>query len=243
MNKILTNIKYYIKVHMIWAAWYLIIAVSVLCLLYYVLIKTSVINYSTGSLSYRLWGAIIFQFAISMRFKEDFDFLLTLSNTRQQIFQSLMGVALLFSAFYSGIIVLERVIIDHLNNSLGLLLVKDFFHYLSPYATENLFLQFVFFFMLCLSFSVFGLLMGSLFYRFGKKFMLAFWLIFSAIPTVVFPLYLWILYLSDNLSEYIKTIGEFFMIFDLAAVSGELFFLTIIFSIAAWLNFRRLPQK
>ena len=178
---------------MTFAAWYLIITVSVLFLLYYVLIKTSVINNSTGSLSYRLWGSVIFQFAISMRFKEDFDFLLTLSNTRNQIFQSFMGIALIFSAFYSALIVLEKVIIDHLNNLLGFHTVKDIFHYLAPYATDNIFIQFVYFFMLCLCCSAFGLLMGSLFYRFGKKFMVAFWLIFSTIPTIAFPLYIWIL--------------------------------------------------
>ena len=243
MNEILVNMKYKMKFQMTWAAWYLIISVSVLFLLYYVLIKTLAINNNTGSLSYRLWGSIIFQFAITMRFKEDFDFLLTLSKTRNQIFQSLMGIALIFSAFFSGLIVLERVIIDHLNNTFGFHSVKDFFHYLAPYAMDSLFLQFVFFFMLCLCCSVFGLLMGSLFYRLGKKFIVAFWLIFSAIPTVVFPLYLWILHLRNHLSGFIKTMDEFFRTFDVAAGSGVLFILAIIFSIAAWLNIRRLPQK
>jgi hypothetical protein len=237
------NIKYKMKVHMTWAAWYLIIYASAMFLLYYVLIKTSVINNSTGSLSYRIWGLIIFQFAVTMRFKENFDFFLTLSNTRNEIFQSLMGVALIFSAFFSGLIVLERVIVDHLNNIFGLHTVKDFFHYLAPYATDNHFLQFIFFLILCICCSSFGLLMGSLFYRFGKKFMVAFWLIFSAIPTVIFPLFLWILHLRNHLSGSVKAMGEFFRTFDVTAGSGVLFILTIIFSIAAWLNIQRLPQK
>ena len=243
MNILMSNIKYKMKYQFTWATWYLIISVSVLFLLYYVLIKTSLITSSTGSLSFRLWGLIIFQFATTMRFKEDFDFLLTFSNTRKQIFQSLMGVVLIFSTFFSGIIVLERVIIDHLNNIFGFHSVKDVFHYLAPYTTDSLFLQFVFFLLLCLCCSVFGLLMGSLFYRYGKKFMVAFWLIFSAIPTIVFPLYLWILYLRYLLSASMRDMGEFFRDFDVAAGSGVLFILAILFGIAAWLNIRRLPQK
>lgn len=225
------------------AAWYLIITVALLFLLYYMLIKTSLITNNTGSISYRLWGAVIFQFAISIRFREDFDFLLTLSNTRLQIYQSFIGVAVIFSAFYSGLIVLEKVIVDHLNTILGLHTVKDIFHFLAPYAIDNLVIQFVYFFMLCLFFSVSGLLIGSLFYRFGNKFVLAFWLLFSAIPTVVFPLYLWILHLRSNLDESIRIMGDLITTFDVTAGAGVLFVLTVIFGIATWLNIQHLSQK
>lgn len=239
----LMNIKYKMKVYLAFTAWYMLIAVPILFILYYILIETDVINSSTGSVSYRLWGLIIFLFAISIRFKEDFDFMITLSSTRAQIFQSLIGISLIISAIFSGVIVLERIVIDHLNNSLGLIAVKDFFHYLAPYATDNLFLEFVFFLALCFFYSIFGILIGSLSYRFGKKFMIGFWLVFSAIPTVVLPLYLWVLYLNNELSDYIKTMVAFSMEFDLIAVSGELLFMTIIFGFASWINIRRLPQR
>ena len=191
MNKIVLNIRYKMRYQLSWIAWYLVIYVIIMFLLYIGLIKTSLINISSGSLVYRLWGSVIVQFAWTMRFKEDFDFLLTLSNTRNDIFLSLLGVAFGFSAFFSGLIVLERLIVDHLNNVFGYHNITDPFHFFAPYSTDNLYLQFVFFLVLCVCLSIFGLLMGSLFYRFGKKFTLAFWLMFSAIPVVFFPLLLW----------------------------------------------------
>jgi len=231
------------KYQFTWAAWYPAIYVIVMLPLYYGLIKTSLINASEGSLVYRLWGSVIFQFAITMRFKEDFDFFLTLSNTRNEIFQSLLGVVLCFSAFFSGLIVLERLIVDYLNNIFGYHNITDPFHFFSPYSTANLYVQFIFFLVLCVCCSLFGLLMGSLFYRFGKKFTLAFWLMFSSIPMVFLPLLLWPLYRGGNLSRSITAMGEFLRNFDVLACSGYLFILTIVFTIAAYLNIRRLPQK
>lgn len=243
MNKILLNIRYKMRYQSTWAAWYLAIYVIVMLLLYYGLIKTSLINTSEGSLVYRIWGSIIFQFAVTMRFKEDFDFFLTLSNTRNEIFQSLLGVVFCFSAFFSGLIVMERLIVDHLNNIFGYHNITDPFHFFSPYGTDNLYVQFVFFLVLCFCCSVFGILMGSLFYRFGRKFTIAFWLMFSAIPLVFFPLLLWPLYQQGNLSKFISALGAFLGNFDVLASSGYLLILTIVFSIAAYLNIRRLPQK
>lgn len=239
MNKILLNIRYKMRYQSTWAAWYLAIYVITMLLVYYGLIKTSLINTSEGSLVYRICGSIIFQFAVTMRFKEDFDFFLTLSNTRNEIFQSLLGVVFCFSAFFSGLIVMERLIVDHLNNIFGYHNITDPFHFFAPYGTDNLYLQFVFFLVLCICCSIFGLLMGSLFYRLGKKFILAFWLMFSAIPMVFFPLLLW----RSHLSRSITAMGEFLGNFDVLASSGYLLILTIVFSIAAYLNIRRLPQK
>ena len=114
MKKTLMSIQYKTKIHISWAAWYIIIYVTLMPLLYYVLIKTSVINNSTGSLSYRIWGLVIFQFAVMMRFKEDFDFFLTLSNTRKEIFYSFMGVAVIFSVFFRIFYIV--IIIRYFNN-------------------------------------------------------------------------------------------------------------------------------
>jgi len=243
MHKIVMNIRYKLRYQFGWAVWYLVSYVIIMLPLYYILIKTSAINPNEGSLVYRIWGSVIFQFAVTMRFKEDFDFFLTLSNTRNEIFQSLLGVALGFSIFFSCLIVLERLIIDYLNNILGLHNIVDPFHFFSPYRVNNYFIQFVFFLVLCVCLSILGLLLGSLFYRFGKKFILAFWLIFSSIPMIFFPLLLWTYYRSGQLSGFITDMGEFLRNFDVLAGSGYLFIPTIVFSAAAYLNIRRLPQK
>ncbi|KPK89810.1 hypothetical protein AMJ80_09250 [bacterium SM23_31] len=239
MNKIALNIRYKTGYQFNWVAWYLVIYVIIMFMLSYALIKTSLINISEGSLVYRLWASVIWQFAIAMRFKEDFDFFLTLSNTRKDIFLSQLGVVFGFSAFFSGLIVLERLIVDHLNNVFGYHHITDPFHFFAPYGTDNLFLQFVFFLVLCVCCSLFGLLMGSLFYRFGKKFTLTFWLVFSSIPIAFFPL----LILPSQFSISLKTVGECLRNFDVLVGSGVLFILTIVFSTAAYLNIRRLPQK
>lgn len=243
MNKIKMNIKYKMGNQLPWATMSVAIYVVTMVLTFYPLIKLSVINHSQGSLVYRLCVLVIYQFAISMRFKEDFNYLLTLSSTRKDIFQSHLFVALGFSAFLSGLIVLETLLVDHLNNVFGFYNITDPFHFFSPYSTEYLFLQFVFFLMLCVCLSVLGLLLGSLFYRFGKKFTVAFWLLSSAIPTVVFPLLLWIFHLRGHLSESLSAMGKFLSNFDVMAGSGILFILSIVFGAAAWLNIRRLPQK
>ena len=243
MNRIVSNIRYKMRVQWTFAAWYLVIYVVSMLLISYILIKTSVISTRDGGLLYRIWGSIVFQFAISIRFKEDFDFLLTLSNTRKDIYFSLVGVTIVFSAFFSGLIVLERVIVDHLNQVLGYHNISDFFHFVAPYTTDNLFLQFVFFLMCCTCCCISGLLVGSLFYRFGKKFTLAFWLVFSAIPVVFLPLFMWSLHQRGHLSISITSLGEFLKNFDVLAASGVLLLLAIVFCAAAWLNIRRLPQK
>ncbi|MFC1492787.1 hypothetical protein ACFL6O_02415 [candidate division KSB1 bacterium] len=243
MNAIVSNIKYKLSYQFNWSVLSVAIYAVTIFLTFYALIKTSVINEDAGSLVYRLWALIFTHFAFSMRFKEDFDFMLILSKTRESIFLSLLTVAVGFSVILSGLIVLERVIVDYLNNVLGFYNTTDPFHFVAPYGTDNIFLQFVFFFALCSCFSVFGLLMGSLFYRFGKKFTLAFWLLFSAIPSVVFPMILWVSHLRGNLTETITAMIEFFRYFDLLSGSGYLFILTIVFSITAYLNIRRLPQQ
>ena len=243
MNKIVSNIRYKMRYQFTWAVWYLVIYAIIMFLIYYGLIKTSLINNSSGSLVYRIWGLVFFQFVITMKFKEDFDFFITLSNTRNDIFQSLIGVAIGFSVFFSGLIVLERLIVDHLNNIFGYYTIEDPFHFFSPYITDNLYLQFVFFLVLCVCCSIFGLLAGSLFYRFGKNFTVAFWLLFSSVPMIIVPILLWPLYQRSQLSGFITDMGEFLRNFDVPAGSGYLFILTIAFTIASYLNIRRLPQK
>lgn len=243
MKNIALNMKYKMKYQSSWVLWALAIIVGVLVLIFYPLIKFSVISENEGSLVYRLWVLIIVQFAITMKFKEDFDFLLTFSNTRSVIFRSQLGVVFVFSSLISFLIVLEKQVVDYLNNVFGFHNIIDPFHFLSPYGSDNIFMQFVFFFVLGVCFSLFGLLMGSLFYRFGKKFTLAFWLIFSAIPTVVFPLILLIFHFQNKLEQSITSMVEFIKFFDLLSGSWILFIIAILFGTAAWLNIRRLPQK
>jgi hypothetical protein len=170
MKNIAINMKYKMKYQSNWLFWALTIIVGVLFFIFYPLIKFNVIGEHEGSLVYRLWVLLIVQFGITMKFKEDFDFLLTLSNTRSVIFQSQLGVVFVFSSVISLLIVLERQIVDHLNNVFGFHNIIDPFHFLSPYGSDNIFMQFLFFFTFGVCLSLFGLLMGSLFYRFGRNF-------------------------------------------------------------------------
>ena len=227
MKNIALNMKYKMRYQSSWVLWALAIIVGVLFLIFYPLIKLDVITENEGSLVYRLWVLLIVQFAITMKYKEDFDFLLTFSNTRLNIFLSQLGVIWIFNSLISVFIVLEKQIVDHLNNIFGFHKIIDPFHFLSPYGSDNIFMQFFFFLALGVCLSLFGLLMGSLFYRFGKKFMVSFWLIFSTIPTVVFPLILWIFYLQNKLEQSITSMVEFLKNFDLLVSSGYLFILTI----------------
>jgi hypothetical protein len=244
VNKIVLNIRYRMGYQLTWVVWTLIIFVVVMFIVFYPLIKFSLIGRYEGSLVYRLFLVLVINhFAWTMRFKEDFDFLLTLSNTRNDIFKSIIGVAVIFSALFSVLIILERLIVDFLNNLFGYYNITDPFFFFSPYSTDNLFIQFAFFFILCVCSSMLGLLIGSLIYRFGKKFTIAFWLTFSIIPIVFIPLLLWTFYERSDLSRSVTGIGEFLKNFDLLTSSIYLFILAIIFCLSAYLNIRRLPQK
>ena len=239
MNRIIANIRYKLGYQLPWLMWYLIIYLILMMLIFTVLIKTSLIHSGEGSLVYRLGVAVIWQFAIAIRFREDYNFFLTLSNTRHDIFLSLVGNMLILSTFFSGLIVLEKVVVDYLNQVLGLHQIIDPFHFFSPYAADHPLWLFVFFIAAGLCFSVFGLLLGSLFYRFGKTFTLVFWLVFSSIPVLLLPVLVWPGYFSISL----KPVGDLLEGFNVLAGSGVLFILALIFSTASYINIRKLPQR
>jgi len=241
--KFLTALKYKMRVYRSMAAWYLAIYPLTMIVVSVALIQTSVINENDGSLIYRLSGSVIFLFAVFIRFKEDFDFLLTLSMTRRDIYLAKLATAFGFSLLFSGLIVLERLIVDYLNEIFGYSHFNDPFHFFAPYATENHPAQFVYFLMLCLCCSFGGLLLGSLFYRFGKKFTLVFWLLFSAAPTIVLPMFLWALHQRGELKESMSALGTYLNTFDVPGASGSLLILAVVFCAAAWVNIRRLQQN
>ncbi|KAA3661659.1 MAG: hypothetical protein DWQ10_04065 [Calditrichaeota bacterium] len=243
LNLLILNIRYKMRYHLIWSLWYFLIYLFTMILTYYGLIATSLIGPEEGSFVYRLWGIAIFQFAISLKFREDFDFLLTLSNTRTAIFQSLTGVAILMSAFFSLIIVSERLVVDYLNSVFGYVNITDPLHFFSPYATSNGILQLLFFFGLCLALSAIGLMLGSLFYRYGRKFVLVFWLVFASIPVVFFPLLMLSLVQSNKIGVFAAGMRNTFRSFDLLACSGYMFVFFVIFSAIAFYNIRSLPQR
>lgn len=243
MNNIIWSIKYKMGYQLKWAAWSLLSYVLIMFLLYYGLVKFSLINTGSGSFSYRLFVFVIVNFAWTMRFREDFNFLLTLSNTRSDIFKALTGVAFIFSAVFSVLIVLERLIVDRLNLIFQFNNINDPFHFLAPYATDHLLWQFAFFLMLSCCVSLVGLLLGSLFYRWGKRFTLFFWLFVAAIPTVFLPLLAWVLYHRGQLIQTITALGNFLRNFSLPVSAAFLLLLTIVFYLAAVLNIRKLPQQ
>lgn len=241
--KLLTALKYKFRVYGTMAAWYVAVYPLAMILVSFILIKTSVINENEGSLIYRLGSCVIFLFAVFIRFKEDFDFLLTLSTTRREIFLSNVITAFEFGTIFSVLVVVERVIVDYLNQIMGFQNTVDPFHFFSAYAVSNLFVQFLYFVMLCFVCSMTGILLGSLFYRFGKKFTLVFWLLFSALPTIVLPMYLWAMHQRNQLAESMSTVGSYLNTFNVLSASGTLFLLSMLIAGAAWINIRRLQQS
>lgn len=230
---------YKVKSQFTFVLWYLGIYLPLMLSIYFILYKTSYLGPNEGSYIYRIWGSTIFLWAISIRFKEDFDFLLTMSYTRKEIYAALSGTAVVLSGIFSALIVLERVLVDFLNSTFSLYNITDPIHRFSPYANGNFVTQFLFFFTLCLCGSVFGILLGSLFYRFGKRFVTSFWLAVLIIPTAFLPMVIW----HQHFSGFLPTLGKFLTAFDIVVSSGYQVLLTVIFGIAALLHIQKLPQK
>lgn len=239
MTTMINNLKYKMKQHFIWSLWYMGIYALSMGVVYYTLIATNVISHAEGSLFYRLWGIVFFHFGVSIKFREDFNFLLTMSNTRKNIFTALITNSLMFSVLFSVYIMLEKILVDSINQAMGFFKIVDPFHYVSPYRVEGVLLPFMFFLGLCLFASVSGTLFGSLFYRFGKTFTLVFWLVFSAVPFLILPLFL---FYGDVKANWVALIS-FLRNFSVPEATLNLFIFTIIAAGAAWLNIRRLPQE
>lgn len=242
MRNLWVNVRYRMGFQFTWLSWALAIYAGVMVTIFALLIKFGVINGDHGSLVYRLWALVFSQFGVSIRFREDFDFLLTCSHTRKEIFSSQVVASLFSSAILGVLILAEVVVVDLLNRQLGFTNIVDPFHFVAPYATDNYYLQFLFFFMLCACVSLLGMLLGSLFYRFGKRFMSLFWMVLCAIPLMGLPLLSWDLHRSGELSGVLSSVGRFFLSFDLFAATGLLFVLSLVWTLCAWLNIRRLPQ-
>ncbi len=239
MSRLLTNIKYKARTHFNWSLWFLGIHSATMTITYYALIKTSVISSAEGALFYRLWTALFFLFGTSIKFREDYNFFLSMSSTRQEVYRALTGVTLIFSASFGFLMVLEKHLVDSINRALGFLNPTDPFHFLSPYTSEDIVLPFLFFFTLSALCSLSGVFLGSVFYRFGKKFTLIFWLLFSSIPLLILPLSL----LHKNAKENLIETWRVLKIFDLASASGLLAGGTLLLAIALYINIRKLPQK
>ncbi len=238
-----TALKYKYRMYSAMTAWYLIIYPLTMIIVSYALIQTSIISEREGGLIYRLGTSVFFLFAVFTKFKEDFDFLLTISTTRRDVFIAQIITALGLSALIGFLVVVEKVIVDRLNEMLGFYNLVDPFHFFSPYTVSGHFLQFIYFWALGFCCALVGMLFGSLFYRFGKIFTLVFWLIFSAIPTIFLPMYLWLLYQRNELGSSMSNVGNYLTTFDVAGASVSLLLLGVVFGAATWLNMRRLPQN
>lgn len=226
-----------------WLSWNLAIYFTIIFVVFYALIQTGLVGKSEGSLVYRIWSLVIFQFVISAKFKEDFDFFLTFSSTRREIFYSLASVGIVNSVIISVIIVLEKIIVDLLNVTLGFKNIIDPFHSFAPYATDSLFSLFFFFLTLSIVSTFLGLLLGSLSYRFGRLFRLLFWAITSIIFLVYLPLVMWSLYQENQLTAVFTAMGEYLGGFNVLATSGYLLLLAIGLGALTFVNMRRLPQN
>lgn len=243
MHKIQSNIHFRLRYLLTWLSWNLAIYFTIIFIVFYALIQTGIIGTSNGSLVYRIWALIIFQFVISAKFQEDFDYFLAFSNTRQEIFYSLGSVAAINSAIISVIIVLEKVIIDFLNGRLGYRNIIDPFHAFAPYATGNILALFFFFLTLSIALSFLGMLLGSLSYRFGKKFDLLVWAAVSVLSIIYLPLAMWSLFQQGRLTAVSNAFFESLGSFNVWANSGYLLLIAIVLGALTYLNLRRLSQK
>jgi len=243
MHKIQVNAIYRLRYLQTWLSWTLAIYFVLVPIVFIVLIQASIVNPSRGSLVYRLSALIIYQFIVSAKFQEDFDFFLTFSNTRKDIFYSLGSVAVVNSAIISALIALEKVIIDLLNGWFGYNNPIDPFHAFAPYATDNIFSLFFYFLMLSTALSFLGMLLGSLSYRYGRRFDLLVWAIVAFLSIIYVPLAMWSLHQQDRLTTALNTFGEFLAGFNVWTQSGNLLLISIALSAVAFLNLRRLPQE
>lgn len=243
MHKVQSNINFRLRYLLTWLSWTMAIYFILVPVVFYVLIQTGIVSTSRGSLVYRMSGLVVYQFIVSAKFREDFDYFLTFSNTRQEIFHSLSSVAVINSALISVIIVLEKVMIDFLNGRLGYRNITDPFHAFAPYAVDNILALFFFFLALLFALSFLGLLSGSLSYRFGKKFDLIVWATVSVISIIFWPLAMWSLYQEGRLTAVINAFFESLGGFNVWANSGYLVLIAIVLSALAFINIRRLPQK
>jgi hypothetical protein len=224
-------------------AWYLVIYPLSMLLVSILLIQTSVISEQEGSLIYRLSTSVFFLFAVFTKFKEDFDFLLTISTIRRDVFIAQIITALGLSALIGFLVVVEKIIVDQLNQMLGFHNFVDPFYFFSAYRLDSLFLQFIYFWALGFCCAMIGMLLGTLFYRLGKKFTLIFWLVFSALPTIFLPMYLWLLYQRNELGSSMSNVGNYLATFEVPGASGSLLIVAVVVGAATWLNMRRLPQN
>ena len=243
MPKIQANVKYRLRYLLILLLWPMAIYFILVPVIFTALIQTDVISTNSGSLVYRLGALVIHQFIVSAKFQEDFDTFLTFSNTRQAIFYSLAVVAVIKSGLISVLIVLEKVIIDFLNTRLGFQNITDPFHAFAPYAIDNIFALFFFFLTLSIAVSFLGILLGSLSYRFGKRFDLIVWATVAIVSVIYLPLAMWSLYQEDRLTavliNFFAPLGEF----NVLANASYLLLIAIALGALTFINLRRLPQR
>ncbi|MEM7117078.1 MAG: hypothetical protein AAF614_31890 [Chloroflexota bacterium] len=243
MNKIQANATFRLRYLQTWLSWTLAIYFILVPIIFYVLIQAGIVGPSRGSLVYRMPALVIHQFIVSAKFQEDFDYFLTFSNTRQEIFYSLGTVAIINSTLITAIMVLEKVIIDFLNGWLGYRNITDPFHAFAPYATGNIFALFFFFLTLSIALSFLGMLLGSLSYRFGRNFNLIVWAAVAVISLVYLPLAMWSWYQEGQLTAVFIAFFEPLGNFNVWATSGYLLIIAIMLSAFTFLNLRSLPQK
>ena len=242
MKRLLSGISFKIRYQCPWAVLYLVIMLLSLIIAYYVLIRYGIINPATGSIGYRLWGAVLFQFAVSVRFREDFDLFLTMSFTRGEIFRILAVTGLIFSVFFSVFIEAEKAAVDSINSALGFYL-KELFQKLPPYRNTGVFIRFFFFTSLTFFCSMSGLFLGTLFYRFGKRFMQVFWISVTSLPLVLVPLMIGPLNQRTVLADMAVRTGSFLYTFNTVSAVLILSVLSAAFCAAIFMVMRRLPKR
>ena len=185
MKPIMAAVKHKLAYQFLWIGCYIGIYAFFISLTYWILLATGLMSSSSGSLGCRLWGLAFLQFAVALRFKEDFELFLNIHLTRTRIW-AVLASANLIAAFAGTVcIALEKTAIAALNSALGMQSV-ELLSKTAPYQTGNMGVFFLFFFSALVFLSAAGMLVGSLFYRFGPKSVWFFWLAVSLIPVAAF---------------------------------------------------------
>ena len=243
MNRIAAGFGYRAKYHASWLLFGLAVYAVAIGATFYFLIRFSLINESEGSLVYRLFFLIIAVGTFPMKFKEDFDLFLTLGYSRREILAVMLSVSLVLCFGVSILIIAEKAAVDSLNEALGLRNVIDPFHFVSPYRTGTVVGRFFFFFSLSAALSAFGILMGSLFYRWGRIFMTLYWIAASTVPVFLLSVMALVAYRNGRLDDAAAAFRVFIGDFDLIRAAGCFAAAAVLSGILACVNIRKLPQK
>jgi len=183
---------------------------------------------------------IIFMFiALSSVYKQYFNYLLMMSNKRRNIMQSFL-INIISAALFLSLISILMNLFAEISTKIFKYNKIDFIHFIYSKNINGL-SEFLWSFALLLMIGSFGLLFGSLKYKLGKVFVIAFWVILGCSFNFIGIL------VESNLIPVLK--NAFNMFFSIGNINGIYFssinfiIAAMIFGCATYLIARRQEQK